>query len=209
MGEQARFPLYAQNVDGHFSPICDRSDAWLATMEYTGSEGGCWVVGCATCLQAVDVQNTQPYRHELFPETEEWENPGDAGVYRPLGTLHAGLMRKEKDCRWRRSISIPQHRSQRKFDVRGHHSRRDVFRLHVSRAKRTPISFDQAGASAMRCPLRAQPRRQVWPSFTIGANVRSDELQRSVGICVVWRDWADPGGWSDKGKGPNCPHVGP
>jgi len=65
-------------------------------MQYTGSEGDCWVVGCATCLQAVDVQDTQPYRHELFPETEEWENPGDAGVYRPLGTLHAGPMRKEK-----------------------------------------------------------------------------------------------------------------
>src|SRR6056297_1938517 len=55
---------------------------------------------------------------------------------------------------------MPQHRSQHKFDVGGHHSRLDVFRLHVSRAKRTPISFDQAGASAMRCPLRAQPRRR-------------------------------------------------
>lgn len=76
----ARFALYAQNIDIYVAPTWDSGDTWLATMQHIAREGGCWVIGCATSLEVGDVPQELPYREELFPDAEEWINPGDAAV---------------------------------------------------------------------------------------------------------------------------------
>src|SRR6056297_366249 len=138
----ARAALYAQNIDIHVAPTWDSGDTWLATMQHIAREGGCWVVGCATSLEARDVPETLPYRDDLFPDAEEWVNAGDAVVYKPFGGLHAGPMRKEKGLLVADIDVEAAAASRRKFDVSGHYARPDVFTLQVNRAKQTPISFD-------------------------------------------------------------------
>jgi len=137
----ARFALYAQNIDIYVAPTWDSGDTWLATMQHVAREGGCWVVGCATSLEAGDVPATLPYRDELFADPEEWVNPGDAVVYKPFGGLHAGPMRKEKGLLIADIDVEAAPASRRKFDVSGHYARPDVFTLHVNRAKQSPIAF--------------------------------------------------------------------
>ncbi len=138
----ARFALYAQDIDIYVAPTWDSGDTWLATMQHIAREGGCWVVGCATSIEAADIPADLPYRDELFPNADEWINPGDAAVYRPFGGLHAGPMRREKGMLTAEIDVGAAPASRRKFDVSGHYARPDVFTLHVNRARQSPISFD-------------------------------------------------------------------
>lgn len=137
----ARFALYAQNIDIYAAPTWDSGDTWLATMQHIAREGGCWVIGCATALEAGDVPQNLPYRDELFPDAAEWINPGDAVVYKPFGGLAAGPMRKEKGLLVAEIDVAAAAALRRKFDASGHYARPDVFTLRVNQAKQSPISF--------------------------------------------------------------------
>ena len=137
----ARYAIYAQNVDIYVAPTWDSGETWLATMQHIAREGGCWVIGCATSLQASDIPSTVPYRDELFPDANEWVNSGDAVVYRPFGGVEAGPMRKEKGLLLADIDVAAARASRRKFDVSGHYARPDVFTLQVNRNRQTPIQF--------------------------------------------------------------------
>lgn len=138
----ARFALYSQNIDIYCAPTWDNGDTWLATMQHIAREGGCWVIGCATSIEAGDVPTDLPYHEELFPDAKEWINPGDAVVYKPFGGLHAGPMRKKKGLLVAEIDVDAASASRRKFDVSGHYARPDVFTLNVNRAKQSPIVFN-------------------------------------------------------------------
>ncbi len=137
----ARYALYAQNIDIYVAPTWDSGDTWLATMQHVAREGGCWVVGCATSLEASDIPADLPHRDELFPNADEWINPGDAVIYRPFGGVLAGPMRKEKGLLIAEIDVADARASRRKFDVAGHYARPDVFTLNVNRAVQSPVAF--------------------------------------------------------------------
>jgi len=138
----ARYALYAQNIDIYVAPTWDSGETWLATMQHIAREGSCWVIGCATSLEASDIPLGVPFRDELFPNAEEWINPGDAVVYKPFGGVLVGPMRREKGM-LSAEIDIESVRaSRRKFDVAGHYARPDVLSLRVNRAVQMPVRFD-------------------------------------------------------------------
>lgn len=137
----ARYALYAQNIDIYVAPTWDSGDSWLATMRHIAREGGCWVIGCATSMQASDVPGQIPYRDELFPNADEWVNSGDAVVYIPFGGPLAGPMHKEKGLLMADIDVAAARASRRKFDVCGHYARPDVFKLAVNRSPQSPIEF--------------------------------------------------------------------
>ncbi len=137
----ARFALYAQNIDIYVAPTWDSGDTWLATMQHIAREGGCWVIGCATAIETSDIPKDIPYYEELFPNKDEWINPGDAVVYKPFGGIAAGPMHQEKGLLYA-DIDVSEARAaRRKFDASGHYARPDVFSLNVNRTKQPPVSF--------------------------------------------------------------------
>jgi nitrilase len=138
----ARFALYAQNIDIYCAPTWDSGASWLATMQHIAREGGCWVVGCATSLEASDIPDSVIYRDELFPNADEWINPGDAVIYQPFGGPLAGPMHKKKGLLVAEVDVSAAKASRRKFDVAGHYSRPDVFKLTINRSRQSPVSFD-------------------------------------------------------------------
>lgn len=124
----ARYALYAQQIEIYVAPTWDSGRTWLASMQHIAREGGCWVIACATSLQAKDIPKTLPYLSELFPDPDEWLNAGDAVIHKPFGGPVAGPMHKEKgmlvaDINPQESIA-----ARRKFDATGHYARPDVFR---------------------------------------------------------------------------------
>jgi len=137
----ARYALYAQNIDIYVAPTWDSGDTWLATMQHIAREGGCWVVGCATALEASDIPTNIPHYDELFPNKDEWVNPGDAVVYKPFGGVHAGPMHQEKGVLFAEIDVDAARSSRRKFDASGHYARPDVFSLDVNRQKQAPVTF--------------------------------------------------------------------
>jgi len=138
----ARYTLYAQNIDVYCAPTWDRGEAWLATMHHIAREGGCWVVGCSTTLQASDIPKTLPFYDELFPDPEHWVSPGDAVVHRPFGGRVAGPMHRERGFLAAEFDPAAARASRRKFDATGHYARPDVFTLRVNRARLSPIAFE-------------------------------------------------------------------
>ena len=137
----ARFALYAQDIDILVAPTWDSGDTWLATMQHIAREGGCWVVSCATSLEVSDIPTDIPYYDELFPNKDEWINPGDAVVYKPFGGVLAGPMRREKGLLMAEIDPGAARASRRKFDVSGHYARPDIFTLTVDRRPQSPVSF--------------------------------------------------------------------
>lgn len=137
----ARYALYAQNIDIYVAPTWDTGDTWLATMQHIAREGGCWVIGCATTLEASDIPEDIPHRDILFPNKDEWVNPGDAVVYKPFSGIAAGPMHREKGFLWADVEVSDARASRRKFDASGHYARPDVFSLTVDRSRKVPVSF--------------------------------------------------------------------
>lgn len=137
----ARFAMYAQDIDIYVAPTWDSGDTWLATMQHIAREGGCWVIGCATALEVADIPTDIPHFDELFPNKDEWVNPGDAVIYKPFGGGEAGPMHREKGLLLAEIDPDEARASRRKFDVAGHYARPDVFSLSVNRAAQPPATF--------------------------------------------------------------------
>lgn len=137
----ARYALYAQNMDIYVAPTWDSGDTWLATMQHIARESGSWVIGCATSLEASDIPQDIPHYETLFPNKDEWINPGDAVVYKPFGGIVAGPMHKEKGLLVTEIDVAAARASRRKFDASGHYSRPDVFSLSVDRSQKNPVTF--------------------------------------------------------------------
>ncbi len=138
----ARYSMYAQNIDIYVAPTWDSGNTWMATMQHIAREGGCWVISCATALEAADIPTDIPHYDELFPDKDEWVNSGDAVIFKPFGGLVAGPMHREKGLLMA-DINVAEARaSRRKFDAAGHYARPDVFTLSVDRSKRSPVMFE-------------------------------------------------------------------
>ncbi len=138
----ARYALYAQNIEIYVAPTWDTGEGWLATMRHIAREGGCWVIGTATALQASDIPKDFPHRDALFPREDEWICDGDAVVVRPFGGPVAGPMTREKGMLMAEIDVAAARDARRSLDIAGHYARPDIFRLEVSRRPQNPVDFD-------------------------------------------------------------------
>jgi nitrilase len=138
----ARFTLYAEGVEIYVAPTWDSGETWLATMRHIAAEGRCWVIGAGCSLQAADVPEDFPERDRLFPDTDEWLNPGDSVVVAPGGEVMAGPLHEVHgqliaDIELKRTAE-----AHRTLDVAGHYGRNDVFHLVVNRKPGAPVSYE-------------------------------------------------------------------
>lgn len=140
----ARCALYALGVEVYIAPTYDSGDKWLGTLQHIAREGGCWVVGSGIGLRASDIPDSVPGKSSMYPNAEEWINPGDSVVIEPGGKIAAGPMRRElgilyADINLER-VGI----ARRSLDVVGHYARPDIFNLHVNTNALKPVEFDKS-----------------------------------------------------------------
>ncbi|SFG80449.1 carbon-nitrogen hydrolase family protein [Neptunomonas qingdaonensis] len=138
----ARYALYSQGVEIYIAPTYDSGDGWIGSLQHIAREGCCWVVGSGNILKASDIPDDFPEKATLYPDNDEWVNPGDSVVIAPGGEIVAGPMRKEEGILYCDIDCERVATSKRAFDVAGHYSRPDIFTLHVNTKKQTPIHFD-------------------------------------------------------------------
>lgn len=139
----ARFALYASGVQLYVAPTWDEGESWIASMRHIAFEGTCWVLGCGNVLRASDIPADLPLRANLYPDPDEWINPGDSVIVAPGGSIVAGPLHEAEgilyaDCDPARATA-----AHRVVDVAGHYGRPDVFHLTIDRSRRSPI--DTAG----------------------------------------------------------------
>lgn len=139
----ARYALYSQGIEIYIAPTYDSGDAWLGSMQHIAREGCCYVVGCGNLMKGSDIPDDFPDKDALYPDADEWINPGDSVVIAPGGEVVAGPMNKEAGILYHsldlEKVSI----SKRALDVTGHYSRPDIFQLHVNNQAQSPCVFKE------------------------------------------------------------------
>ncbi len=138
----ARYALYAQGIEIYIAPTYDSGDGWIGTLQHIAREGCCWVIACGNALRTDDIPATFPGRATLYPEADEWVNPGDSVVIAPGGEIIAGPLRNEQGILYaevdRDRVGI----ARRSLDVVGHYARPDIFTLHVNTQEQSPVVFE-------------------------------------------------------------------
>ncbi len=138
----ARYALYAQGIEVYIAPTYDSGDGWIGTLQHIAREGCCWVMGCGNLMKGSDIPDNFPEKSSLYPDSDEWVNPGDSIVIAPGGEIVAGPMREETGILYcdidREKVGI----AKRALDVTGHYSRPDIFKLHVNTKPQSPVEFE-------------------------------------------------------------------
>ncbi len=138
----ARYALYAQGVELYIAPTYDSGDEWVSSLQHIAREGCCWVVGCGNLMKGRDIPNDFPDKEQLYPDPDEWINPGDSVVISPGGEIVVGPMRAEDGILFYDVDLKKAAIAKRAMDVTGHYSRPDIFTLHVNNKQQSPIQFN-------------------------------------------------------------------
>lgn len=138
----ARAAMYAQNIDIYVAPTWDNSDVWVPTLRHIAKEGRVFVVGATPCLRGSDVGADVPGRDELWGGDDDWMSKGNSTIIGPEGEVLAGPLIGEAGI-VRAEVDVAQARhSRQQFDVVGHYSRPDVFKLTVDTRAKQSVEFD-------------------------------------------------------------------
>jgi predicted amidohydrolase len=120
-----------------------RGETWIATMRHIAAEGRCWVIGAGCSLRAGDIPPAFPGRERLFPDPDEWLNPGDSVIVAPGGDIVAGPLHEEHGLLFAQVDPGRVAGAHRTLDVAGHYSRNDIFRLTIDRSALAPVVYEQ------------------------------------------------------------------
>ena len=137
----ARFAIFAQGCEIYVAPTWDEGSTWISTMRHIAAEGRCWVLGNGTAMRGKDIPKDFPKRAQLFPDLEEWYNPGDSVIVNPGGRIVAGPLHEEHGILYAECDPLVASAAKRTLDVAGHYGRPDIFKLEVNREVLAPIDF--------------------------------------------------------------------
>lgn len=137
----ARYALYAQGVEIYVAPTYDSGDDWINSLRHIAREAGCWVVGSGNLLRGIDMRVDVEGATALYPDADEWVNPGDSVVIAPGGELLAGPFHQELGVLYAEVDSQRVGVARRTLDITGHYARPDIFRLSVNRQPQSPVDF--------------------------------------------------------------------
>ena len=136
-----RYALYSEGVEVYIASTWDEGEMWIASMRHIAAEGRCWVISSGCSLRASDVPAAFPQRDQVFPDPDEWINPGDSVIIAPGGAIVAGPLHAEHGILTADIDPGRADAARRTLDVTGHYGRPDIFQLTVDRSPRDPVSY--------------------------------------------------------------------
>jgi len=137
-----RTAMYAKNVALYCAPTADDRETWLPTMRHVALEGRCFVLTACQFLRKKDFP--AGIRVSLGDSPEAILMRGGSAIVSPLGNVLAG---PSFDCETILTADLDLGeiaRGKFDFDVVGHYSRPDVFRLTVDERPMSAVSTKTA-----------------------------------------------------------------
>ena len=137
----ARYAMYSQGVELYIAPTYDSGDGWIGTMQHIAREGRCWVISSGVAIEASDLPEDFPGKKDLYPNVDEWVNPGNSAVIAPGGEIVEGPLRNEKGILYAEIDRKQAATAKRALDITGHYARPDIFQLQVNVEPQSPVKF--------------------------------------------------------------------
>jgi nitrilase len=139
-----RMHMYSQGIQIYCAPTADDRETWLSTLRHVALEGRCFVLGCNQFARRADYPDDYPAIQGNDPTTIM--SRGGSCIIDPLGRVLAG-----PECDGPTILTADLDldeiaRGKFDFDVVGHYSRPDVFRLVVDENPRRPVIRDSKSA---------------------------------------------------------------
>jgi nitrilase len=132
-----RMHMYAQKIQLYCAPTADSRDTWLPSMRHIALEGRCFVLSSCQYLTRADCPKDYAAIQGDDPATILMR--GGSCIISPLGQVLAGpgfegpaILAADLDLG-----EIP--KGKYDFDVVGHYSRPDIFRLYVNTRPTLPV----------------------------------------------------------------------
>ena len=132
-----RMHMYGQGIQLYCAPTADSRDTWFPTMRHIALEGRCFVLSCCQYLTRADCPKDYAAFQGDDPTTVLMR--GGSCIIGPLGQVLAGpnfegpsILTADLDL-----DEIP--KGKYDFDVVGHYSRPDIFRLYVNTRPTLPV----------------------------------------------------------------------
>ncbi|WP_414440900.1 nitrilase-related carbon-nitrogen hydrolase [Burkholderia sp. 22PA0106] len=141
-----RTAMYAKGIQLYCAPTADSRPSWVASMQHIAIEGRCYVLASNQFLRRSDYPAA--YDSLFGDDPDAVVQAGGSCIVDPFGRILAGpafgeetILTAEIDLR---NIA----RGKFDFDVTGHYSRPDVFRLTVDERRQAPVTVIPAAPQA-------------------------------------------------------------
>jgi len=124
-----RMAMYAKDIVLYCAPTADDRDTWASTITHIALEGRCFVLSACQYLTRANFPND--LHNRLGDDPERVLMRGGSLIASPLGQILAGPLWGEEGVLVADLDTHDIARGKIDFDVVGHYSRSDIFRLEV------------------------------------------------------------------------------
>jgi len=130
--------MYSQGIEIYCAPTADHRTTWSATMQHIATEGRCFVLGCNQFNRRRDFPKL--YSTAFGEEPETVISRGGSCIVGPFGEFLAGPDFAEETILVAELDRSQLPKAKFDFDVVGHYSRPDIFRLTVDDQPKLPVA---------------------------------------------------------------------
>ena len=131
-----RMAMYDQGVQLYCAPTADDRDTWVASMQHIALEGRCFVFSACQYLTRKDCPDDYDI-HDKDPNAIIMK--GGSCIISPLGKILMGPEKNKKTIIYA-DIDLDEIiKGKYDFDVVGHYSRPDIFKLKVNKKEKKPV----------------------------------------------------------------------
>jgi nitrilase len=142
--------MYSQGIEIYCAPTADHRTTWSATMQHIAAEGRCFVLGCNQFNRRSDFPKNYSTAFGEDPDTVF--SRGGSCIVSPFGEFLAGPNFEDETILLAELDRDLLPKAKFDFDVVGHYSRPDIFRLLVDDQPKPPV----ATVSAMRSRTKTE-----------------------------------------------------
>ena len=134
-----RTAMYAKGIELYCAITVDDRETWIPTVRHIALEGRCFVLSACQFVQRSDLPSGYPI--EWLPTSEDALIRGGSCIVGPLGQILAGPKYGEECVLVADLDRADLVRAKFDFDVVGHYSRPEVFRLDVNERPMKSVNF--------------------------------------------------------------------
>lgn len=134
-----RMAMYAKGIELYCAITVDDRETWIPTVRHIALEGRCFVLSACQFVQRADLPLDYPTGR--FPASQDPLIRGGSCIVGPLGQILAGPTYGEECVLVADLDRAELARAKFDFDVVGHYSRPDVFRLDVNERPMKSVVF--------------------------------------------------------------------